>query len=150
MKEKLKQEKESLLKRISEIDSELQKPQRTPEQFFIEIINIITSIKKDVENYPDSTFFLAGEKIIFEIEKSILWCRYENFWSVFYSEFSYNYSQTQRFIKSQVEEHFKMKGLTPKDADKIRAKEVEENFKINQWENAFLHPNWRLKTINNK
>ena len=51
---------------------------------------------------------------ILEDEKNgYLWCRWDDFWSVFSEQFGWNYQETSEFISHQVEGHFKWKGLTP-------------------------------------
>lgn len=99
--------------RILELKAELERLEKaTPEERFLEFIDGLT-IKIDKEKYPDSIFFFRGEECQIEIQKSIVWFRYEGFWKVFEDEFGMKYQQIQDFMKIQLEEHFKMKGVSP-------------------------------------
>lgn len=50
--------------------------------------------------------------------------------------------------KLKQEKEILLKRISEIDAE--LQKRTPEQFKTNQWENILLHPNWRLKTINNK
>jgi hypothetical protein len=101
---------EHLISVLSNIDQE--KKLLSPEERFLEIINGL-EIKIDKKKYPDSIFYFKGDKYFFELEKDIIYCSYNNVWSIFLQEYKMNYDATQAFIKNQVEEHFKMKHVTP-------------------------------------
>ena len=111
-KEEAKKEKEILIERLKSVQEIIDKPEITPKQRLLEILNGC-EIKIDKEKYPDSVFFFKSGECYFEIEKQYLWCSYMDVWSVFEKEFSLNYNQIQALIKDAVEEHFKCKGLTP-------------------------------------
>jgi len=89
-------------------------PKKTKEEVFLEMINGLTI---DTETFkkerPNSKFFIKDKKCFLELEKSDLWCDYDNIWSVFESQFDMNYKQIQGFIKDMVKEHLNMKGVTP-------------------------------------
>jgi hypothetical protein len=111
-KQQAQQELDQLKKREAELMEILNKPERTPEQFFLEVMSSVNRIVFDKKEYPDSTFFFSGEKLILEIEKSNTWLRYAEFWYVFQSEFSMEFNEIQYFIKNQLEKHFKIKDVT--------------------------------------
>ena len=58
-----------------------------------------------------------------------LWCRWEGFWEVLERENNWNYEEVQAFIKVQVEQHFKGKGITPLNGCFVGITEVEQHFK---------------------
>jgi hypothetical protein len=96
---------------ISMLPNPEEEKKPSPEQRFIEIIKGLV-IDKD-EEYSNSTFYFKDEKYFFELEKDTLWCSYDNVWSIFYKEYQMDYYSVQAFLRNQVEEHFKMKGVTP-------------------------------------
>ena len=89
-------------------------------------------IKLDLKRYPNSVFFFKEDEFWMEHawKKSYLWCRYEGFWRVLGMENRWNYREVQAFIKSQVEEHFKLKGITPLINIISISIMVEEHFKL--------------------
>ena len=105
---------------LKHIDAEVKKmnqPKRpTPAERFWQLCKGLT-IKIDKEGYPDSVFFFKDDECQFEYDTANghLWCRYSSIWSVFEKEYSMEYSEIQSLIKIQVEEHFKCKGVTPKN-----------------------------------
>lgn len=104
--------KESLQKEITELDAIINAQDITPEKLFWQIMNGC-EIYTEEEN-PNSTFFMKNGKIYFELENSILWCSRINVWSVLNNELTLEYNQIQSLIRNQVEERFKMKGITPR------------------------------------
>lgn len=121
-------EKQILLKKLKEIQEIIDKPEITPEQRLLGILNGC-EVKIDKEKYPNSVFLFKNGECYFEIEKQYLWCRYKHVWQIFENEFSMNYADIQQFIKGQVEEHFKCKGLTPLFFRPQNTESVEEHFK---------------------
>ena len=91
-----------------------------------------THIKLDLKTYPNSVFFFKEDKFWMEYnwKTKDLWCRWEGFWRVLGMENRWNYSEVQAFIKSQVEEHFKLKGITPGKIFPQTDFKVEEHFKL--------------------
>lgn len=91
----------------------------------------------DFELWPDCIFFFRGEEVLFEynLNSGNLWCDWDKVWKVLECEGRYNYYEVQSFIKKQVEEHFRMMGVTPKCKLHPRWKVVEEHFKINSKQN---------------
>jgi hypothetical protein len=57
--------------------------------------------------------FPLGDMCYLELENSTLWVADAEIWQVFEVEFGMNYGKIQSFIKDQVEQHFKMTGVTP-------------------------------------
>lgn len=70
--------------------------------------------KTDPE-YPNSVFWFKDGKLMFEWDKksNILWCNYTRIWRVLQAKNNWEYSETQSFIKLQVEKYFKMRDVTP-------------------------------------
>lgn len=89
----------------------------TKEQRFAELISGIDINRPviDFEKYPDSIFWFKNEDCLFkyDLKSGYFWCKYSTVWSVFEQEFSMSYNDIQSFIKIQVEEYFKLKGITP-------------------------------------
>jgi len=99
---------------IKENKSENLIPKKTKEEVFLEMINGLTiDTETFKKSHPNSKFFIKDKKCFLELEKSDLWCDYDNIWSVFESQFDMNYKQIQDFIKDMVEEHLNMNGVTP-------------------------------------
>ena len=99
--------------KIAELKAQIAELEKiTPEERFLELIDGMT-VKIDKDKYPDSIFFFKGDKCYLELENSRLWVRYAEIWQVFEVEFGMSYDEVQSFIKSQVEQHFKMRGVTP-------------------------------------
>ena len=46
-------------------------------------------------------------------ENGDFWCQYDRVWSFFKTNYSSKYSDIQLIIKSLMERHYKLKGLTP-------------------------------------
>lgn len=103
-------------KELEELRAQLEKEQNDPKKFVAELLDGLT-IRISGEKYPDSTFFFRGDEVWLELEKredkTYLWCRYSKFWNPISEKFSFDYSQTQQLIKEKVEEHFKMREVTP-------------------------------------
>lgn len=85
-KEEAIKEKQILLKKLKEIQEIIDKPEITPEQRFLEILNGC-EIKIEKEKYPNSVFLFKNGECYFEIENLILWCRYKHVWQIFENEF---------------------------------------------------------------
>jgi hypothetical protein len=101
----------------------------TPEQRFLELIDGMT-VKIDKDKYPDWTFFLKGDTCYLELENSTLWVAYFEIWQVFEVEFGMNYHEIQPFIKDQMEQHFKMRGVTPCHCHYLTNFMMEQHFKM--------------------
>jgi len=116
---------------IKENKSENLIPKKTKEEVFLEMINGLTiDTETFKKSHPNSKFFIKDKKCFLELEKSDLWCDYDNIWSVFESQFDMNYKQIQDFIKDMVEEHLNMKGVTPRIYYSLNASLVEEHLNM--------------------
>jgi hypothetical protein len=118
--------------RLTEQERELRKKaaeMTSPNKVWDEIINGLT-IKIDREKYPNSIFFFKEDKLFFELQNSTLWCRYSTVWMKISEVISGDYGAIQAFIEKQVEEHFKMRGVTPMIHLLFSAFLVEEHFKM--------------------
>ena len=90
-----------------------------------------THIKLDLKRHPNKVFFFKEDKFWMEYDwkSKDLWCRYEEFWEVLEEENHWDYYKVQAFIKDQVEQHFKCKGVTPPDKLGFEYAMVEQHFK---------------------
>ena len=96
------------------------------------IQNILNKIKPMCsDKYPNHIFFFIEDKFYFEIESSMIWCRSQHFWEVLETKYFLEHTDIQFLIKSMVEEHFKMKGLTPNWRGSKVVEWVEEHYKNN-------------------
>src|SRR5690606_14931678 len=88
-------------------------------------------VKEDRDKFPESIFLFKGNRVIMEIKGfKQVWCSYPLLWSKIESYFDGSYSDTQRFIKSMVEEYFKLRDATPNGPFTLRCTQVEEYFKL--------------------
>ena len=87
-------------------------------------------IKLDLKCYPHSVFFFKEDRCWMEYDwkNGYFGCRYEGFWDVLGKEKNLAYSEVRAFIKGQVEEHFKLKGIIPKPQAEQHFKLVEQHF----------------------
>ena len=96
----------------------LQKENTTNEDSIFPPINEMT-VKEDLEKYPNSLFWFHGDTFILELEKTddklITWVNYSKIWNPISEKNNWNYDQTQDFLKVKIEEHFKLRDVTPKD-----------------------------------
>lgn len=118
--------KQELLAKISSLEAELAnlkqqvvsikpEPEKTKEERFWELILQTNQIKIDKGKYPDYTFGLINDQLLWEYDSKNrrLWLSTPQIWSVFESEYGMKYVEIQSFIKKQVEEYFKCKGIIP-------------------------------------
>ena len=75
----------------------------------------------DFEKYPNSIFWFKGDTRIFEynFENLLFWIDYDEIWSKFESHFKWNYYDVQTFMKVHVEQYFKLKGLIPRNFNRL-------------------------------
>ena len=101
---------------------------KSKEEYFIELLKCLTI--KTSDKYPGSVFYLYNDKVYMEhIEKNgYLFVNYDKIWSVFESKYSLNYKEIRELIKIQVEEH--LKGVTPRWDWPPRFQKVEEHLKL--------------------
>ena len=79
-------------------------------------------IKIDKKEYPNWIYYFNKEnKIIFEYNKNngYFWCNYKLYWSIFYIKFGFNWQQVRDLTKDMVENHFNLKGITPRSINWI-------------------------------
>ena len=97
---------------------EQQKNKKSPEHLFKELVLDKIDIhnpKTDFERFENRIYWFDGNGNYvchYNWETKVFWFNYSIIWSVFYKQFDWNYGQTQEFLKTQVEEHFKLKGVT--------------------------------------
>ncbi len=103
----------------------------TPERRFKELCQNLT-MKIDENRFPNFIFWFRGDEVIFDYDKEsgYSYSSYMLVWSAFESEFGLNYNQISKLIKGGVEEHFKLKDVTPGVEVFIDCTMVEEHFKL--------------------
>lgn len=135
MKNTYQQQADAIREKINQLEKEetelreMAKNVKSPERIFLDIIDGCT-IKIDKDKYPDSIFLFKGDDWMFEIEKSIVWCRWDKVWNKIYKAISGDYNATQAFIKDLLEQHFKMNGVTPNFISFRQGNMLEQHFKI--------------------
>jgi hypothetical protein len=98
---------------VEEIVEEIYLNRHPEEVFFRELVSKFEIKLSD--DYPDSIFYLIGDKIYMQQVKKRknIFIRYEDFWSVFESKFGYNFQESRELLKGMLERHLKLKGYTP-------------------------------------
>jgi hypothetical protein len=116
--------------KIEELKAQIAELEKiTPEERFLELIDGMT-VKIDKDKYPESTFFFNDDKCYLELENSTLFFRYTEVLKVFEVEFGMEHDEIPLFIKDQMEQHFKMRGVTPLGIYDNDLFGVEQHFKI--------------------
>lgn len=89
-------------------------------------------IKLDLKTYPNRIFFFKEDMFWMDYnwKTKDLWCRGEGFWEVLEREYHWGYDEVERFIKNQVEQHFKLKDVTPYANTLGVTDQVEQYFDI--------------------
>jgi hypothetical protein len=114
---------------LAELEEQLEAAGMPPKDVLLQLLSGC-EVKLDLKKYPHSVFLFKDGKCFFEIEGTRLWCSYNNVWTVFKDEHSMSHDEIRSLIKSAVEEHFKIKGVTPILLYGQYAKRVEEYFKM--------------------
>ena len=70
--------------------------------------------EKRTKKYPESVFWIKDGEVIVEIEKSKYFWVSPKIWRIIMSMFSLEDTETQQVIKDWLEEHYGLRGLTPK------------------------------------
>ena len=70
--------------------------------------------EKRTREYPESIFWVKEGEIIAEIEKSKYFWVSPQIWRTIMSMFSLEDTETQQVIKDWLEEHYGLRGLTPR------------------------------------
>src|SRR5690606_6103493 len=124
------QEKQERIAALEAEIAELKKPEKTVGQRFWELVSG-TELKVDFETYPNRIFGFRGDEYVWEydFENSYLWLRYSTVWSVLETEYSLDYNDVQVLVRSEVEEHFKCRGVTPLHRRATTGSSVEEHLK---------------------
>lgn len=113
-----KQRIEVIEKELQELKEQLKVEENvSAEQFLLDILGSELTLKIDREKYPNSVFYFKGDKCLLELKKSntalYLWCNYNEIWNPISTKFYLDYASTQSLIKMTIEEHFKLKDITP-------------------------------------
>lgn len=125
--------KQEPIKRLDALDKEakelraiIEAPEKTKEQRFKELIEGIDVNKPVVDfgKYPNSIFWMFpngdfGFK--YNFKSGDMWVDYSKIWKIFHDEFSMDYEATIAFMKVQIEEVFKLKGITPDTGIQVSA-----------------------------
>ena len=86
--------------------------------------------EKRTKKYPDSIFWIKDGEVIVEIEKSeYFWVNYK-IWRNIMDILSLEYDETQHGIKTWLEEHYKLRGLTPVSDLQFEVIQLEEHYKL--------------------
>jgi len=73
-------------------------------------------VKIDKDKYPNWVYYFNNDNnCIFEYntKNGDFWCNYKKYWTIFYEKFGFNYNQIKYLTKDMVENHFKLKRITP-------------------------------------
>ena len=119
---------------LASIEAQM-KPKKVKEQRFQELLSQIDihQPKVDFGKYPNTIFWFDKNGKYFceyDWKNGDFWFSYQNVWEVFRTEFNLNYQETMSFLNDQVEEHFKLKGVTTEALHGVDAIGVEEHFKL--------------------
>ena len=126
-KQEAKQKIEVLEKELADLKKIVNSPEESFSEMFWALILQTDSIRLDKEKYPNSTFGFHGDKLLWEYnsKNAYLLLSYARIWSFL----ERNYNDVKSLIKSEVEEHFKCKGVTPCRGSIADGSRVEEHFK---------------------
>ena len=83
----------------------------------------------------DGWYFEQDEEI------GILWCQYDRVWSFFETNYSSKYSDIQLIIKSLMERHYNLRGLTPLDYGDLITVGMERHYKLRGLTPRFVKKN---------
>ena len=99
------------------------------EQTFIDIFKN-SAIKYDLEEYPESIFFMLNGEFLTEYNLKTKEFEYSHsIYSIFNPEYSLQYNDIQTFIMHMVEKHFKIGLVTLSISNYTRTSWVEKHFK---------------------
>jgi hypothetical protein len=139
---------------LQQIDAEVKKINKPiSEERFKQLITGIDINRPtiDFEKYPYSIFWLDKDGNYFfeyDFKKDNCWCSWEKIWRVFETEFRMKYEEIQAFIKIQVEQQFKLNGVTPGGCLHLQYWEVEQHFKLNGVTPAYAIVEDHSKSLN--
>ena len=90
-------------------------------------------VKIDEKEYPNFIFFFnENNNCIFKYntKNGYFYCSYYNFNQYFYEKFDFNWQQVRDITKDMVENHFKLKGITPTGWKYVDNNMMENHFKL--------------------
>jgi hypothetical protein len=121
---------DELLKEYENTKPSSEPEKKSKEERFWGLMLETDSLKID-KAHPNSTFGFKGDKFLWEYDSQngFLYLSYPIIWSVIEEEYDLGYSEIQAFIKIEVEQHFKCKGVTPNHDMLTRSRQVEQHFK---------------------
>ena len=111
-----------------------------------EILEILEKYKSNVRfldvnceasSYPTSRFDILDENgewlfdINYDSKNQHFWCSFYRVWIVFLNKYSINNVDFQEVMKSILEEHLNLKGVTPKCISSTIAEALEEHLNLN-------------------
>ena len=102
----------------------------TYEKPFLELMEGME--RKVHPDYPHRTLWYKNNEWYFEQDEETgrLWCQTDRVWSVFQANYSPNYAEIQTIIKSLMERHYKLRGLTPNVPATVDAQQMERHYKL--------------------
>lgn len=90
-------------------------------KMFLEIFSKLHLNEKYNKNW--NGYFLKNEsnkrRCFFNLEYDRFWVSYDDIWRIFEERFCWEYNKIQRFMKTMLNEHFKLNGFTPFNASFI-------------------------------
>jgi hypothetical protein len=100
------------------------------EKWFIDILWNLKEYTSD--KYTDRIYYKKDKELLFEYNQKngYFHCSYEKIWSVFESKFNLNYNEISSLIKGMVEEHLKLRSVTPQYYKGFSNTRLEEHLKL--------------------
>ena len=118
---------------LEKLKRELKEDSNISQDSIFPPINKLTA-KEDLDKYPNSLFWFHGDTFILELEKRdgklIAYVNYIEICNPIVTKNNWNYDQTQAFLKVKIEEHFKLRDVTPLISTLVDNIEIEEHFKL--------------------
>ena len=102
---------------LASIEAQMKPKEKSKEQRFQELLSQVDvhQPKVDFGKYPNSVFWFDKKGNYFgeyNWKNGFFSFSYLNVWKIFESEFHLNFQEIRTFLNAQVEEHFKLKGVT--------------------------------------
>ena len=123
---------DSMLNNKEEIEIKNNFATKEQREVFNEIMSKISEIKKSVD-YPDSIFYMIGDKVYMErnLKTDIFYIKYSNFWSIFETRFKLNDNEISDLLRCLLEEHSKIKINSTVIFCPFKVYRLEDYFKCN-------------------
>ena len=86
--------------------------------------------EKRTKKFPDSIFWVKDGEVIAEIEKPKYFWVEPKIWRNIMDILSLEYDETQHVIKTWLEKHYKLGGLTPRSSKTLHFLKLEEHYKL--------------------